>query len=454
MTILLARIVPREQLLVVHAPLGEVEWPDTVEHIQNTLPPDVPLILAPVASGKSLLDRIEERGRFPSAGVRFCTSDHKRGPIERELRRYLKSHPRFGGRLVNAMGLRADESAARARKTPWKRSDRNSRAGRTWFDWLPIFDLSTDDVFRIIRDAGQSPHWAYAAGMSRLSCSFCILASRADLRRATELRPGLYRKYVDLERRIGHTLSPTCIPLPQLTGVPVEPAAAALRPCDDVRVDRSLDDPGRVLPAPPCPHHLRHQGDGNVTRRIPESAVPDESEFPSLAVQHIRWSGNRTVVSEVAVEERHIAFTPVARIASLRPGEAEGDQGCELDGASVQRPVGFASFAHRVVDVRAKCPRRREQRGFGPRFGREAKPQGGRGLPERLGRHVVQIAAESVERLGGRALNHVEHRGPQVRVALAAHFVQHRRRHVRVLELSEGLARLHAPELAAVADEH
>ena len=29
MTILLSRIVPREQLLVVHAPLGEVEWPGT-----------------------------------------------------------------------------------------------------------------------------------------------------------------------------------------------------------------------------------------------------------------------------------------------------------------------------------------------------------------------------------------------------------------------------------------
>ena len=59
------------------------------------------------------------------------------------------------------------------------------------------------------------------------------------LRRAAELRPDLYRAYTELEQRIGHTLSPTRIPLPQLTGVPVEPAATALRPCDDVRVDRS-----------------------------------------------------------------------------------------------------------------------------------------------------------------------------------------------------------------------
>ena len=41
MTILLSRVVPREQLLVVHAPLGEVEWPGTLAHIENTIPPGV-----------------------------------------------------------------------------------------------------------------------------------------------------------------------------------------------------------------------------------------------------------------------------------------------------------------------------------------------------------------------------------------------------------------------------
>jgi len=226
MTILLSRIVPRDRLLVVHAPLGEVEWPGTIEHIEATIPPGVLLILAPVASGKTLLEGIEERGRFPDAMRRYCTAGWKRGPIERELRRYLKAHPRFGGRIVSAMGMRADESPARARRDPWKRNDRNSRAGREWFDWLPIHGLSTEEVFRVIADAGQSPHWAYAAGMSRLSCSFCILASRADLARAAQLRPDLYRRYVALERRIGHTLSPTRIRLPALTGVPAAPADA------------------------------------------------------------------------------------------------------------------------------------------------------------------------------------------------------------------------------------
>ena len=221
MTVLLSRIVPRRQLLVVHAPLGEVEWPGTVEHIQRTIPDGVPIVLAPVASGKSLLERIEERGRFPSASIRWCTSDHKRTPIERELRRYLKAHPGFGNRLVSAMGMRASESPARSKRPAWRKNHRNSKAGREWFDWLPIHGLDTEDVFRIIRRAGQSPHWAYDAGMSRLSCSFCVLASRCDLSRAAELRPNLYSRYAALEERIGHTLSPSRVPLPALTGVPV-----------------------------------------------------------------------------------------------------------------------------------------------------------------------------------------------------------------------------------------
>ena len=119
------------------------------------------------------------------------------------------------------MGMRAEESPARARKAPWRRNDRMSVAGREVRDWLPIFDLTIEDVFRIIRDAGQTPHPAYLQGMSRMSCVFCIMASRSDLRTAAQLQPDLYRRYAALERRIGHTLSPSRIPLPRLTGIPL-----------------------------------------------------------------------------------------------------------------------------------------------------------------------------------------------------------------------------------------
>ena len=60
--------------------------------------------------------------------ARWCTSDFKAGPIQRELRRYLKAHPHFGGGLVNGMGMPAEENPARARKMPWQRNERMSVA--------------------------------------------------------------------------------------------------------------------------------------------------------------------------------------------------------------------------------------------------------------------------------------------------------------------------------------
>ena len=228
MTILVSRIVPPDQLMIVHAPLGEVEWPGTISHIRDTIPPGVPLIMAPVTSGKTLLEQVEERGMWPSKSARWCTSGAKRGPIERELRRYLKAHPRFEGRLVNALGLRRDESRDRARRIPWRRNERMSVAGREVYDWLPVFEFTTEHVFRVIAEAGQAPHPVYSFGMTRCSCSFCIFASRSDLRLAAELRPDLYEKYAQLERRIAHTLSPTRKYLPELTGIPVEGAVRTL----------------------------------------------------------------------------------------------------------------------------------------------------------------------------------------------------------------------------------
>ena len=226
MTILLSREIPARQLVAIHAPLEDVEWPGTVDFIRATLPPGIPLVMAPVASGETLLQRIERRGLFPHPRRRYCTSDFKRTPIERELRRYLKANPRHHGLIVNAMGFRRDESAERAKRNPWSHNPRNSKAGRSWYDWLPIFDFSETDVFNTIAAAGQTPHPVYANGLTRCSCSFCIYGSASDLAKAARLRPDLYRRFVALERRLNHTLSPSGRPLPEITGVQPEPYRA------------------------------------------------------------------------------------------------------------------------------------------------------------------------------------------------------------------------------------
>jgi 3'-phosphoadenosine 5'-phosphosulfate sulfotransferase (PAPS reductase)/FAD synthetase len=206
-------LVPANQLVVVHAPLGRVEWPGTLAHIGATIG-DLPLILA--RTTEDLLAMVRRRGFWPTPAIRQCTSDKKRSPIERELRRYLAANPHFGERIVNCMGLRADESTRRAKRAPLSFSARNSKAGRHWLDWLPIHDWTEDRVLSEIAAAGERPHWAYAAGMTRCSCSFCIMATARDLRRTAQLRQRLATENVALEEEIGHTLRPTRRPLREI----------------------------------------------------------------------------------------------------------------------------------------------------------------------------------------------------------------------------------------------
>lgn len=191
------KFVPPAQIVLVHADLGEVEWGGAVEHIKATTSGE-PLHVC--ASRRGLLQMIHERGMFPSPSQRQCTSDLKRGPIERTIRQ-------FGVKLiVNCMGMRAQESSGRSKLAPFKFSERNSKAGREWYDWLPIHALTVDQVFAEIAAAGQKPHWVYAAGMSRFSCCFCIMSNQADLTTAAGLNPDLYRKYVELERSTGQVM--------------------------------------------------------------------------------------------------------------------------------------------------------------------------------------------------------------------------------------------------------
>lgn len=231
MLIRLLKIIPVHQLVVVHASLGEMEWPGALELARDqAAAAGVPFIVA--RAEKSLLDMVERRfatrpgaPSWPSAEHRQCTSDLKRGPIEREVRRYAKAHGFT--RIVNCMGIRAAESAARAKAPTWSENKIQSRAGRVWRNWLAIHELSTAEVFATIADAGQTPHSAYAEGNERLSCVFCILGSARDARNGAIHHPELFARYVAMEERTGYTAHQSRKSLPVLTGLTVAEAFAA-----------------------------------------------------------------------------------------------------------------------------------------------------------------------------------------------------------------------------------
>jgi len=222
MMALLTDAVPHDQLVVVHAELAGVDHHGLREHIAATVPAGIEVIYC--ASERTLLGDVARRHArrpdapcWPSPQFRSCTSDLKRTPIEKVVR--MLHRERGITHVVQAIGLRAEESAGRARQPAVKVNKRLSKAGRTVLDWLPIHDMLVGDVFATIADAGQEPHPVYAEGATRLSCVLCIMASKADLRTGARLRPELFAEYVALERSTGWTMHPSGVDLETLTGI-------------------------------------------------------------------------------------------------------------------------------------------------------------------------------------------------------------------------------------------
>jgi DNA sulfur modification protein DndC len=201
MRIFLQSIIPPSNLIIIHANLPEVEWEGTIDFIRgNSAGHRVEVCQA----SKTFFQMVERRQMFPSKDYRQCTSDLKRGPLEKLVRSLSIEYE--NKLIVNCMGLRAQESKLRAGKRTVKKSKSNSVAGRTWIEWLPIHKWTEKKVFQTISDAGEKPFWTYGEGMKRKSCSFCIMGCLNDLRISARLRPDLFKKIVETEKRIGHTL--------------------------------------------------------------------------------------------------------------------------------------------------------------------------------------------------------------------------------------------------------
>jgi 3'-phosphoadenosine 5'-phosphosulfate sulfotransferase (PAPS reductase)/FAD synthetase len=235
---------PLERLLVVHADLGSVEWDGNLELVREHAE-RVGLRLVVVAAGRDLLDEVVARrqrllaqGRpevrpWPSALARSCTKSLKTQPVTKLMTHLAAEHRKVHGRtaqirILNCLGIRAQESPARALQRPfgpdpatWTVSPRaarpatrtrpavEERAGvpngrRVVHRWLPIFDWSLEQVWAMVDASGLRVPQAYRLGSSRYSCPFCVLASRKDLVIAARHNRELARRYLAVERQVGH----------------------------------------------------------------------------------------------------------------------------------------------------------------------------------------------------------------------------------------------------------
>ncbi|MGY3341138.1 3'-phosphoadenosine 5'-phosphosulfate sulfotransferase (PAPS reductase)/FAD synthetase [Streptomyces filamentosus] len=198
-----------DKVVLVHADLGEEsEWPGVRELAQRQAERWGVRFLVVKAEG-GLLGLVEKRGMWPDAARRLCTASLKREKIAPLFKQITDALSLDGQALVlSALGIRAAESPARARKTSLALDMRASNGRRMVLTWHPVLELTEADVWREIAGAALEYHPVYDALIPRLSCVFCVLAGREVLVRAARLcwalGLDLPRRYVALEEQIGH----------------------------------------------------------------------------------------------------------------------------------------------------------------------------------------------------------------------------------------------------------
>ena len=266
----------------VHAILPDVEWPGVTELARRQAEYLGYTFETVQRSQGSLLEHFEQRGKFSDAQNRFCTSDHKTAQCLKVITaRDRVLGPATAGSsssanidlpavlgpwadqigpdtrvYLNILGMRADESPARAKlpelaidekwSTALRAIDRGgAQIGtrrRLVLRWLPIHAWTEAEVQKHCDEIGDGDltHFAYHlnvkameevmaaegrkavlqkpqdelrailrspggvrwGGMPRLSCAFCIFAPKPALALAMLYNRDMWGTYRDLEARI------------------------------------------------------------------------------------------------------------------------------------------------------------------------------------------------------------------------------------------------------------
>lgn len=129
-------------------------------------------------TGIPFLDLCLWKGLFPSNVQRFCTDFLKVKPIQQVQEQELER----SDKVVTWLGIRADESAARADALEWEREfgpADNPEAG--FWKYRPIVTWTAAQVFDYIASKGLKPNPLYTMGMSRVGCLPCIMARKGEI---------------------------------------------------------------------------------------------------------------------------------------------------------------------------------------------------------------------------------------------------------------------------------
>jgi DNA sulfur modification protein DndC len=149
---------------------------------------------------KTFLTMVKKRKMFPGMQQRQCTSDLKRGPIETWIRNNVSDKV-----IVNAMGMRAEESSGRAKLKVLSRNKSMTNSKRTVWNWHPILYWVEGRVRAYLVEKGIDLHPVYLY-LKRFSCRICIYMTEADRQAVAKNDPEAIQIIDEIENEIGFTM--------------------------------------------------------------------------------------------------------------------------------------------------------------------------------------------------------------------------------------------------------
>ncbi|WP_447847123.1 phosphoadenosine phosphosulfate reductase domain-containing protein [Pseudomonas aeruginosa] len=171
--------------LAVHADLGSVEWDQSLFKCQEAAEKLGWEMDVTTRQAGGMMERWLSRWSnntqrytdlscvqlilpWSTPSMRFCTSELKVAVIRSRLK---KLYPDYN--IVNATGIRREESSSRAKMPIAKHDPQTARRGFEGYQWNPIIEWSVGEVWGAIASEGLDPHEAYTRfNMSRVSCLY------------------------------------------------------------------------------------------------------------------------------------------------------------------------------------------------------------------------------------------------------------------------------------------
>ena len=164
------------------------EHPSTIEYVKEYLPAHVGPI--EIIQSKGFKKMLRDRAKFPNHFQRFCTGDLKLNPVASFYRRQDSD-------VVNAVGIRAEESRNRSKMPMWE-----DNSHMDCEVWRPIIHFTEQDVINIHHKHGVTPNPLYLIGLPRVGCWPCIFSTKRAIRIMARETPERIDEIRKLEREI------------------------------------------------------------------------------------------------------------------------------------------------------------------------------------------------------------------------------------------------------------